>query len=63
MKDSGILNVKYLKVLCRCVERDPPKPFKNTMQKSLNCLNWNRNEDALKTEYGLMLKTFSTNFY
>ena len=63
MKDLRKLNVNYLKALCIYFESDHPKAFENTLQMSINCLIWKRNEDALKTGYGLMLKIFSNNFY
>ena len=42
--------------------KDLLRRFENTLQMSLYCLIWNGNEDALKTGYGLMLKTPSANF-
>ena len=63
MKDLRILNVNDLKALSRCFESDHPQPFENTLQMSLDCLICNRNENALKTGHGLMLKTLSTDLY
>ena len=49
MENLRLLDGNDLKTLCRCFETDQPKHFENTLQMSLYCLIWNRNEDALKT--------------